>query len=212
MVPEKEPTEEKVVIDGEEKVVWPERCTRPGANCRQCTLEGKIQCDPKLSLPALSREEKTAIAREAKERGVKVVAAERQLPMIMVRSWVGAYCRQPSAKGGRREKKSDVDLPGPPQPGSPEPEQKVVESVPPVKGGRREKKGAVTLVELDLGDCAFCEDTILDNVDGERPPSYIDTPTGRLWFCFDCAGGLKRVLPRIMGTESKISRRRGNDL
>lgn len=88
----KEP--EIVRLGNEDVEVWPEYCTRPKRNCTQCYFEGKLQCSPAHRPTAtLSKKEKTAIAAEAKQRGVLTVAQEKGIPMFMVRAWVGAYCR-----------------------------------------------------------------------------------------------------------------------
>lgn len=53
---------------------------------------GETAALPKLVEVNLTREQKAAIAREAKERGIKVVAAEHKLDWKVVRAWVLTYC------------------------------------------------------------------------------------------------------------------------
>jgi len=43
----------------------------------------------------LSADEKRQIAQEAKQKGTKQIAREKNLPMGTVRAWVGVYCRKP---------------------------------------------------------------------------------------------------------------------
>jgi hypothetical protein len=53
--------------------------------------------------PELSVEQKT-IAREAKSRGIEVVAEERHLPVKTVRAYVGVYTRSPKPVPAAKEK------------------------------------------------------------------------------------------------------------
>ena len=179
-------------IGNQDVEVWPEHCIRVGRNCSQCFLEGKIQCSPaarqSLNLP---RDEKEAIAKEAKERGIKVVASEKGLPWVMVRAWVGAYCRErkdevkpPTVIGHtprayhRKAKKEPLT----PEANHPKPCKPI---------------SVVTLMELDPGNCLFCENRILDICEEDKTPWYLDTPKGRQWFCWGCAEGLKRVFDAL---------------
>jgi len=75
--------------------VWPSYCVYAKRNCSQCQLMGKLLCAPQhRAYATFSREQKIATAKEAKERGVVIVAKERLIPMFIVRAWVGAYCHK----------------------------------------------------------------------------------------------------------------------
>lgn len=41
-----------------------------------------------------TRDQKKEIAKEAKEKGIKLVAQEKGIHWLTVRAWVGAYCRK----------------------------------------------------------------------------------------------------------------------
>lgn len=84
-----------VQVNGEPLEVWPGYCVYAKRNCPQCQLMGKLLCFPQHRLyTAFNREQKSAIAKEARERGVVVVAREKLIPMFIVQGWVGAYCRK----------------------------------------------------------------------------------------------------------------------
>lgn len=83
-----------VKVNGEDVEVWPGYCVYAKRNCSQCRLVGKLLCAPQHRATAtLSHEQKAAIAKEARERGVVVVAREKKIPMFIVKGWVGAYAR-----------------------------------------------------------------------------------------------------------------------
>ncbi len=41
------PGREFIIIDEDEVEIFPEKCPRPVRNCKQCQLEGKLQCRPR---------------------------------------------------------------------------------------------------------------------------------------------------------------------
>jgi len=62
-------------------------------------------------------DQKAAIAREARERGIKTVALEKKLPWTLIRAWVGCYCRRPDSDIGnaRPENRRNYTLPSFPE-------------------------------------------------------------------------------------------------
>lgn len=167
-----------IKVANEDIEIWPRYCTRRKQNCTQCQFEGKILCSPNHRATAtLPLEGKIAIAEEAKKRGVLTVAKEKNIPMFMVRAWVGAYCR----KNSKRYKTT------PP-----------AEKPAPVAPPQRLDIAPITMVEVIPGDCTICERGILqDGVDSEHNLFYIDSPSGRLGLCWVCAEGIKRVFDAL---------------
>jgi len=178
----------QVIINNEPVDVWPESCIRVKVhgklNCPQCALEGKIQCSPAVQLikASLSEDQKRAIAEEAQKRGVKEVAKEKDLPWIIVRAWVGAYCRVK-----RPKEKAEV-------PALPTDKPKRWGQPPATPMATR----TISIAIVDPGDCFFCQTRILDQCEEVgRTPWLLMTPKGRIWVCFACAEGIQRLLTAL---------------